>query len=289
MGWFKGIRNLLGGGKNLDELARRLGLAVTDIQKIQAEYQRFEIAKRSNRGQRVIHSPSPNLRLVQKRILARLLSRLKTHPSATGFQCGQSIVTNARLHVGRSVIVRMDVRDFFASTTADRVRAYFRFIGWNPGAADQLVRLTTYQGALPQGAITSPRLSNLVNFQMDARMSGMSNRFGATYSRYADDMTFSFATDDRGAVRQVIHLARLILSDFGYRANRRKLRVLRRHQRQRVTGLVVNETVNLPRSVRRKLRAIRHRAGTGSATLSDTQLAGWSALESMIKSQRSGS
>lgn len=287
MSFFKGIQKLFGGGgMDIAQLADRLGVSVRDIEQIQAEYDRFEIAKRSKRGTRVIHSPSENLRYLQRRILTRLLSRLKAHPCATGYERGHSIVTNARLHVGKAVVVRMDVRDFFTSTRADRVRDYFRAIGWNTAAARELTRLTTHEGGLPQGAITSPRLSNLVNYQLDARMAGMAAAAGATYSRYADDMTFSFDVDDRRKIRYVTHHVGVILEFYEYRVNRRKLRVLRRHQRQRVSGLVVNETVNLPRTKRRQLRAIRHRAKTDKATLTESQLVGWSALESMIQSQR---
>ncbi|MCH8042575.1 MAG: RNA-directed DNA polymerase [Planctomycetes bacterium] len=145
---------------------------------------------------------------------------------------------------------------------------YFRAIGWNRPAAKLLVKLCTWQGALPQGAPTSPRLSNLVNYRLDARLAGLAARHGATYTRYADDLTFSFAEDDRDSVGRVRCAARLILEEEGYRPHHRKFQARRRHQRQQVTGLVVNRRVNLSRSTRRWLRAVEHRAKHHGTTLS---------------------
>jgi hypothetical protein len=195
----------------------------------------------------------------------------------------------------------MDLKDFFPATKAKRVRAYFRKVGWDRPAAALLTRLCTFDGGLPQGAPTSPRLSNLVNYRLDARLTGLATRrrlhnprtagrieerpVGATYSRYADDLTFSFPTDDRTLVRYVVRMTGYIVGREGYEL-RRKLRVLRRHARQQVTGLVVNARVNLPRKTRRWLRAVEHRLATGrAATLTPAQLAGWRAFREMIARQ----
>ena len=182
----------------------------------------------------------------------------------------------------------MDLKDFFRSTTARRVERYFRLIGWERKAAKLLVGFCTHEGHLPQGAPTSPRLSNLVNYVMDARLSGVAARLHAVYTRYADDITFSFDTDNRQAVGHAIGATKAIVSQYGYRVHhRRKLRVARRHQSQRVTGLVVNERPALPRRTRRWLRAVEHRRATGGiATLTGEQLAGWRALQRMIETQR---
>jgi hypothetical protein len=197
----------------------------------------------------------------------------------------------------------MDLKDFFPATRARRVRAYLRKVGWNRPAADLLTRLCTFEGGLPQGAPTSPRLSNLVNYRLDARLTGVATRrrlfnprtagrleerpVGATYSRYADDLTFSFPTDDPAVVRYVVRLTKYIVGREGYELHlRRKLRVLRRHARQQVTGLVVNARVNLPRRTRRWLRAVEHRLATGRpATLTPARLAGWRALREMVARQ----
>jgi retron-type reverse transcriptase len=291
-----------GRGFGVEELARRLDIPLDELRAIRSAYREFTIPKRSG-GTRRILAPDDALKAVQRRILRRLLARLRCHPAATGFQKGQSIVSNAKAHVRQPVVVRMDLREFFASTTEKRVRRYFRKIGWNREAAGLLVRLCTHDGALPQGAPTSPRLSNLVNYRLDARLSALAARrrmhnprtgnsieyrdINATYTRYADDITFSFPTDDPSSIRYVIRVTRHIVEQEGYELHlRKKLRIRRRHDRQEVTGLVVNERVNLSRATRRWLRAIEHRVASGQpATLTPAQLAGWRALRTMIDRQ----
>ena len=274
------------GRYDLFELSRRLGATVSQLQAMPVSYQRFSIPKRSG-GARKICAPDAALKEMQRVILYRLLSRLKVHPAATGFRRGESIVTNARRHVSKAVVLRMDVRDFFPSTTERRVNLYFRVIGWLKEPADVLTKLCTLDGGLPQGAPTSPALSNLVNYPVDARLAAVAATIGATYTRYADDITFSFDTDERWALNAAIGSTKVILADYGYRLHQdKKLRIARGHNRQVVTGLVVNESVNLPRAVRRRLRAIRHCVQTGRpATMTTEQLTGWQGLEEMIARQ----
>ncbi len=274
-------------GRPVAELARRLGIAEPDLRAIEPQYQEFTIPKRSG-GRRTILSPSPALRAAQRLILRRLLSRLKAHPAATGFERGRSIVTNARVHARRAVVVKMDLKDFFASTAEKRVLAYFRRIGWGDEAARLLTRLCAHRGGLPAGAPTSPRLANLVNVRLDARLAAAAQARSAAYTRYADDLTFSFPEDDPRAVHALTRAVKLILKDEGYALHlRKKFHIRRRHDAQVVTGLVVNETVNLPRRTRRWLRAVEHRLATGrAATLTAAQAAGWRALAGMIARQR---
>ncbi len=228
---------------------------------------------------------------MQRRILHRLLGRLRVHPCVTGFEKGHSIVTNAVCHQGKAVVIRMDIRDFFANTSAKRVRKYFQTIGWNREATEILVRLCTYENGLPQGAPTSPRLANLVNYGLDAHLEGLAKRFGGAYTRYADDLTFSFDQDGPTQHHPVISVSKLILASEGYSLHmKRKLHIRRQHERQLVTGLVVNVRPALPRETRRWLRAVEHRASTGgNPTLSEGQREGWHALQSMIETQRAHS
>jgi RNA-directed DNA polymerase len=271
----------------LDELARRLLVAPGELMNVAIGYQEFSIPKRSGRGMRAIASPAPHLLALQRQILRRLLARLRTHDAAMGFEPGRSIVTNALPHVGRPVVLRFDIRDFFSSTSAQHVQRFFQAIGWDQAAARRLTELCTWRGALPQGAPTSPRLANLVNWRLDARLHGLATRHGAVYTRYADALTFSFVDDDRDRIKYVAYEVKQIVAGEGYRLNLRKLRIIRRHQQQRVTGLVVNERVNLPRSTRRRLRAVEHHVRTGRpATLTEQQLQGWRAMQSMVRAQR---
>jgi RNA-directed DNA polymerase len=281
------------------DLARRLGTSEMELRGTQVAYQEFHVPKRTG-GQRRILAPAPPLKSLQRRILRRVLAKLRAHPSATGFERGHSIVTNARPHVGQEMVIKLDFRDFFASTSAARVARYFRRIGWDAEAAALLTRLCTHEGSLPQGAPTSPRLSNLVNVGLDARLDRLARLYGMAYSRYADDVTFSgpalmpaprtnpkTAEPDEetpGRVNDVIYRAEAIVREDGYTLHTsKKFLVARRHHRQVVTGLVVNQKVQLPRRTRRRLRAARHRlAATGKATLTAQQLAGWDALQQMI-------
>ncbi len=269
---------------DMTDLAGRLEMSVMELQSFPVGYRKARIPKPSG-GHRRLSVPSDELKIVQRRILRRLLDRLPAHGAACGFEKGQSVVTNALPHVGKAVVVRMDIVDFFPSTSADRVTEYFRRIGWDALAAEALTRLCTHENGLPQGAPTSPRLSNLVNYRLDARLDALARSVGAAYTRYADDMTFSLGGEDRQPLNCVICSTKVILRDFGYRLHqKKKLRIARRGDRQLVTGLVVNETLNLPRPVRRKLRAVRHRLATGrDATLTHEQLAGWDAFEEMVR------
>ncbi len=288
----------------VDELALRLGISADDLQRTPIEYHEFFIRKRSG-GQRRILAPAPALKSLQRQINRRLLARLKAHPLATGFERGHSVATNAAFHAGRSVVVRLDLVDFFATTRAERVLRYFRAIGWDKAAAGLLTRICTHDAGLPQGAPTSPRLSNLVNYGLDLDFEGLAIRAGARYSRYADDITFSFGFEDwvdedshtgpvvrRGdaQVSSALGRAPMIAEKHGYRIHtkrKRKHRVMRTHHRQIVTGVVVNERPNLPRNTRRWLRAVEHRLATGGSvgrrpSLTESQLAGWRAYEAMI-------
>jgi len=127
-----------------------------------------------------------------------------------------------------------------------------------------------------------------VNYEMDARLSALAGRIGGVYTRYADDITFSFPSDARLSVGIAIRATKRIVDEYGYRLHlKQKLSIRRRHQSQRVTGLVVNDRVALPRETRRRLRAIEHHLRAGrEASLTPEQLAGWHALMAMIEKQR---
>ncbi|HRK29585.1 MAG TPA: reverse transcriptase family protein [Tepidisphaeraceae bacterium] len=290
----------------MDDLARRVGLSVQLLRSMPIAYHEFEIPKRSG-GFRRISSPDTQLKSVQRLILGRVLGRLRAHDCAHGFEVGRSIVTNALPHQKAAVVLKIDIRDFFPRTTAKRVNAYFRQIGWDTVASAALTRLCTHQGGLPQGAATSPRLSNVVNYQLDSRLAGAARGFraarfdasgemlppegltpiAAAYTRYADDITFSLATDVPYLTHSLLSIAKKVLRDYGYELHQdRKLQIRRRYERQMITGLVVNDGVQLPRETRRRLRAIRHSIARGRPiTLTPQQWAGWESLERMIASQ----
>jgi RNA-directed DNA polymerase len=299
--WLLDLLGFEGRGHNLTELARRLELSVESLTNVTPTYSEFQLAKRSG-GTRRIAAPAPELKALKRRILRRLLARLRVHEAVTGFRRNESFVTNARRHEGRVVVVTIDIKDFFPSITARRLTRYFRAIGWNRRAARTLVNIVTWQGRLPQGAPTSPCLSNAVNFHLDTSLAQLANRYEAIYSRYADDITLSLDTEQED-VHELIGRTVSILRGHGYEPHlRKKFDVRRRHQRQEVTGLVVNRRANLSRSTRRWLRAVEHRAkgserasNISSRNLSDVsrkrpslmpeQLEGWRSLRNMINRQ----
>ena len=313
------LRRLLGIGPSgarparpdlsVNRLAKLVGVPSNELRALKPAYQQFQIPKRSG-GVRTILAPEKRLKEIQRRIMRRVLGRLGTHPSAMGFEHGESIVSNARPHVGWDVVIKLDIQDFFTSTTAVRVRDYFVAIGWQRDAAELLMRLVTHNGSLPQGAPTSPRLSNLLNIRLDSRLEGLARSREMNYTRYADDITLSGKAeavvkpprtnpktiDDvpnpaaPTRVNDVIHAAKRIIKDEGYQIHvHKKLRIARRGDRQVVTGLVVNDKVNLPRAKRRWLRAVEHHLATGrKASLTKQQLDGWHALMHMIEEQAAG-
>ncbi len=264
----------------IDELAMRTGLTVPELRAARPTYRRVPVPKRSG-GTRELLVPDDATKALQRRLLRRILARVPVHPAAHGFERGRSIVSNAAPHTGRAVVVRMDVIEFFGATSARRVRRLFRVLGWDAETAELLMGLTTHDGGLPTGAPTSPRLANLVNVLLDARLTGLAEGLGARYTRYADDLTFSFERDDHAALADLLGATRRIARAHGYRLHvERKLQIRRRHHRQTVTGLVVNERVVLPRQRRRWLRAVEHRIYSGrEASLTREQLTGWQAFE----------
>ncbi|PWT81760.1 MAG: hypothetical protein C5B58_09350 [Acidobacteria bacterium] len=269
--------------RTADELARRLDVSLAELLDWTPSYRETIISKKRG-GTRRLLIPDAKLKALQRRILHKVLRRLRVHPAAKGFERGQSIVDNAGPHVGRSVVIKMDIVDFFPSCKAEEVTAYFRKIGWDEAAGVILTKLCTHEGRLPQGAPTSPRLSNLINWPLDARIARwVAYRKGA-YTRYADDITISFPKDYPRKVRGVIQQVRRAARKLGFQIHEQgKLRILRHHQQQRVTGLVVNEKLNLPRRLRRLLRAVVHHLQTGKpASMTAEQLAGWQALANMV-------
>ncbi len=250
-------------------------------------YRRFYIPKRSGNGRRLIHAPNKNLRDLQRLIYLRLIKQLPVHDAATGFVPHRSIVDNARRHVGKDVVINIDLKDFFPSIKSAQVQAYWLYVGWDKRSAAILTNICCHNGELPQGAPTSPGLSNAVNMLLDARLDALAKAFKGEYTRYADDMTFSFA-EYGGHKRGFIFYVRNILGEHGYQIQMKKrIRIQRSHQRQTVTGLVVNKQVNLPRRKRRQIRAMQHRRSLNQLSFQElNQLAGYESLLKMIETQR---
>ncbi|MDQ3822180.1 MAG: reverse transcriptase family protein, partial [Actinomycetota bacterium] len=217
-------------------------------------YSTFRIPKRRG-GSRVIAAPSPVLKQIQHWLQRHVTSNLWTHPACHGFVRGRSIVTNAREHVGTPLVWKVDLLDFFGSVQRLTVFRMARRMGYSRQVAETMTALTTLDGSLPQGAPTSPDFANFAAYFLDVRLSRLTQSIGATYTRYADDLTFSgAAVGDPQARRLVEHIIRS--ENFSF--NDEKERFLVPSHRQTVTGIVVNEKANWPRDRRRWLRQEVH-------------------------------
>lgn len=289
--WFL---DLLSSKKSIHQLSRWLDVPAAELNSPNLDYRTIPINKKSGK-KRWLSIPNDSLKILQRRTLRRLLKNLKTHPLATGFQPGVSFIENARCHQSQEIVVKVDIVDFFPSITAEKIYEYFRFIGWNRQCSRLLTNLTTYNGSLPQGAPTSPRLSNLVNYRFDHRLAKLAESRQAVFTRYADDITFSLSTADADVNLLVRTILQIIRSE-GYRPHtKKKLSIRRAHQRQVVTGLVVNQNANFSREKRRWLRAVKHRSKLSKKggylgprpTLTGEQIQGWESLQNHIDLSKS--
>lgn len=281
--------------KQPDELARWLGISLGQLvwltqlrqpvrrpaQTSDAHYVYSLIPKRSGRKYRLIEAPKPLLKRVQQQILREILDLVPAHPAAHGFTPGRSIITNAQPHLGQRFVLKFDLEDFYPSISFRRVVAIFRSLGFSREIAIWLGRLTTSQipgdlrgpdghpawtslserfllPHLPQGAPTSPALANLSAYSLDVRLAGLAARYHVNYTRYADDLTFSGSGRVLPALPEMIQLVERIIRDERFQTNRAKRRLLRDNQRQVVTGVVVNQKVNVSRAEFDRLKAILH-------------------------------
>ena len=274
------------------QLADALGLSIPELRWLayhreaatSLHYERFTIPKRSG-GTRNIWAPRPKLKSAQRWILRNIAERLPVHGAAHGFLMGRSIQTNAAVHTDSKLILNVDLSDFFPTVSWRRIKGIFRKAGYREQVATLLALLCTeaprkvieHEGqtlyiamgprCLPQGAPTSPALTNTLCLRLDQRLAGIARSKGWRYTRYADDLTFSLPTGHKGPPQtgkllgSVHHIAR----SEGFRVNPKKTRVSRAGGRQKVTGLVVNgsEAPRVPRSLRRQLRAAIHNLENG--------------------------
>lgn len=218
-------------------------------------YRKVELPKKDG-GFRTLMVPCGLLKSVQRRILHHVLDGRSVSPYANAYCRGSSIRTNALPHLGREWILKLDIKHFFDSIVFPQVRgAAFPETLFPPAAAVLLTNLCCYQDRLPQGAPTSPAISNLVMKPFDKSLGEWCVQRGVTYTRYCDDMTFSGGDCDP---KEVYGKARNFLQAYGFELNQDKTRLIDRGGRQLVTGVVVNEKLQVPRQLRRKLRQEIH-------------------------------
>lgn len=265
-----------------DDFARLLGFKnaryinyLLYIIKTDNLYNSFTIPKK-NGGERVIHAPKQNLKFLQKKLADVLwecfLEVLEFKPKekkpvlSHAFEKGKSIITNSQMHRNKKYILNIDLKNFFDSFNFGRVRGFFikdKDFAVPPEIATVIAQIACYQGKLPQGAPSSPIITNLITRILDYRIVKIAKKYRFTYSRYADDMTFStnreLNSNKLRASKELnnflTELEEVIISS-GFEINPKKTRLSNNMQRQEVTGLVVNKKINVKREYIKNTRAM---------------------------------
>ncbi len=237
-----------------------------------SHYIRFKIPKKTG-GERLISAPMPRLKAAQYWILVNILDKLELHDAAHGFRRDRSIVSNAQPHVGAEVIINLDLKDFFPSISYKRVKGLFQSFGYSEAAATifgllctesqveeveldgKTYYVSTTDRHLPQGSPASPAITNLLCRRLDRRLTGMAEHLGFVYTRYADDLTFSASGDSLCNICNVLRRTESIVVHEGFAINKQKTRILRKSRQQEVTGVVVNERLNISNKDLKRFRA----------------------------------
>lgn len=281
--------------ESIGALAEWLGLKPTELlwfadlkglgyrsDRTRLRHYNYRILDKQNGNIRLIEVPKPRLKQLQRQILARILERIPPHPSVHGFVKRRSIKTFVAPHVGQTIVLRMDLRDFFPSFPAARIQTLFRTMGYPEPVADLLggictnavprdawnkpgldvdpwrwreARILYSKPHLPQGAPTSPALANLCAYRVDCRLAGLAKSVGAEYTRYSDDLAFSGGEAfERRIERFATHVAAVLIEE-GFTVHYRKTRVMRQGVRQHLVGLVTNQHVNIMRPDFDRLKA----------------------------------
>lgn len=241
------------------------------------------LAQRSGK-RRLLEMPKLRLKLIQRRLLHDLLDHIPPHDAVHSYRPSRSVATYTAPHAGRAMVLHFDLRDFFPSIRSSRVHALFRCAGYPTAVARLLTGLCTngvpidvYDDPalidwsrkrehlriccaphLPQGAPTSPALSNLCAYRLDCRLDGFAKSMNATYTRYADDLAFSGDENlERSARRFQVEVGKIVLEE-GFELHMRKSRFMRQGVRQQLAGVVLNVRPNFRRQGYDQLKAVLH-------------------------------
>lgn len=264
---------------SLKHLAELLGTDYNDLCyliRFRDGYYSYHLIKKRSGGRRRIVVPYNNLKRIQRWILDEILAKEAVHPCCKGFIKGSSVLSNAKVHVGKKYIKKFDLKDFFESIDVRRVYGIFRGIGYSPAVSYDLASLCTirisdekyevmpsnkklwfghlnsiHYPVLAQGAPTSPALSNLICRKMDARFEKYAIKNGLQYTRYADDLTFS--GDDPKKLPKTAFVMKIV-SEEGLKLNYNKIGTYGRESRQEVTGVLVDgDRPRVPQKFKRQI------------------------------------
>lgn len=219
-------------------------------------YTPFKLRKRSG-GFRTISAPNETLLNIQKVIYERILLSVNVHPASMGFCKNKSVADNAKVHLGNKQILKADITDFFGSIKKTRIIKVFQNIGYPTNVSKVLAELCTLENRLPQGAATSPALSNIVGYDMDVKLIAMAQKNNLVYSRYADDLTFS---GEEIAFKPFFSKIDHIVKKEKFLIQRKKTRFLTEKKRKIITGISVSsgEKLTVPRAKKREVRKNVH-------------------------------
>jgi RNA-directed DNA polymerase len=242
-----------------------------------SHYQKFYMPKKSG-GKRMISAPMPRLKKAQHWILENILNKVPLHHAVNGFALNRSIVTNALPHIGKDLVLNMDVKDFFPSIHFKRVKGLLQQLGYSQKIATIIALICTEavteevaidgknyfvqkgNRVLPQGAPSSPAITNILCFKLDKRLQGIATKLNCNYTRYADDVSFSGSKAINA--QQLVWRIKKIMQDEGFTVHPDKIRTMRKGTQQEVTGVVVNQQLSVSRKKLREFRALLHNIKT---------------------------
>ncbi len=217
---------------------------------IEKHYEYLEIPKKDGRKRKLM-VPDTLLKTVQKNILKHVLYGMKISPYAKAYQKGNNIVSNALPHVNQPMILKLDIKNFFNHITFEQIKSLVFKEEYFPESISTLLTiLCSYHGYLPQGAPTSPAISNIILKEFDETVGKWCQKRQINYTRYCDDLTFSGQLKKQ----EIIDFIKLELSKMGFQLNSKKTKLLTKKNRQIITGIVVNNQLNAPRKYRKEIR-----------------------------------
>lgn len=235
------------------------------VKKIENLYTTFKIPKK-NGGCREINAPQNELKMIQRKLIffleEKMKDKFKTINISHGFVKERNIITNAKIHKNKKIILNLDLKDFFDSFHFGRIKGFFeknKDFKFSPELATLIAQLACYNGKLPQGAPSSPLITNLICNIFDIRVLNLARKYKLNYSRYADDLTFS--TNYKGFIKNLEEFKEDILLEIeknGFEANMKKYRLTFQNSRQEVTGLTVNKKINVSKIYYKNTRAMAY-------------------------------
>lgn len=224
-------------------------------------YKTFYIAKRDGTP-REINAPIASLKIVQRWILENILYNIKVSNYSFGFNnktIGSPLVMCAEKHKNNLYMLRMDLKNFFPSISRERVFYQFVNMGYNTYASNLLTNICVDNDKLPQGAVTSPYLANIICYKLDIRIATYCNKRDITYTRYADDLTFS--SDNRDALRNIYGMIKKIVQSEGFSVNENKTYFMTPKCHKKLLGLTINDNmIKAPKEFKRMVRAMIHQS-----------------------------